>query len=221
MSSTGNSCKMFYEEDSDLMVKLRPYVTGDRIDIPMSNVLSRKWYKVIDTDMPEASAVANPFLDAYMHGSNAFVLLIIADVLHNLKLSVSFEMFKTETGFDPFDTDNHPWATAEINKLRCVAGGEEVTALIEPLIWSLTDLQMNNRGTTDRNQVVEDVWDMLDLNPDTILLRSLRTEIQEPILVPQDDQNTRQSRRSTTPKKKIPLYKRVSSVDLMGACDRD
>lgn len=216
-----NFCKMFYEDDSDLMVKLRPYVCGDRINIPMSNVLSRKWNKVVNTETCDARP-ANPLLDAFLNGPNAFVLLIVADVLHNLKLSVSFEMFKRETGFDPFDAKNNAWATSEIAQLRCEAGPEEVTALVEPLIWVLSDIQMvtQQRSGRERNYAAE-TWQELGIDPRDIGRNSAAANC----FVPQEllvaEEGTRRSRRrSATPKLKIPLYKRVSSVDLLGGCDR-
>lgn len=209
-----NNCKMFYEDDSDLMVKLRPYVTGDRINIPMSNVLSRKWNKVVDTELCDARP-ANPLLDALLNGPNAFVLLIVADVMHNLKLSVSFEMFKRETGFDPFDAKNNIWANSEISQLRCEAGDDEVTALVEPLMWILTEIQCSTQNCSGRNFVSE-IWDNLGISPlDTVDRKTNSCKAVEY----QEAQRVSR-RKSATPKKKIPLYKRVSSVDLLGGCDR-
>lgn len=201
------------------MVKLRPYVTGDRINIPMSNVLTRKWAKVVNPDTCDARP-ANPLLDAFLNGPNAFALLIVADVLHNLKLSVSFEMFKQETGFDPFDAKNNSWATAEINRLRCACEtADDVTALIEPLVWSLTDIQCNMPKNKHRNYV-DEIWEQLGINPEDArdnLTGTIHYGQQE---LTEYEEGIRKSRKSTTPKKKIPLYKRVSSVDLLGSCDR-
>lgn len=208
---------MFYEDESDLMVKLRPYVSGDRINIPMSNVMNRKWSKVVNPETCEARA-ANPLLDAFLSGRNAFVLLIVADVMHNLKLSVSFEMFKRETGFDPFDSKNNSWATAEINRLRGEAGDEDVTALIEPLMWSIMDIQCNMPTDSNRNYN-DEIWELLGISPqETIANGTATTSLDAQQL--EYDECVRMSRRSSTPKKKIPLYKRVSSVDLLGGSDR-
>lgn len=205
-----STCKMFYEEDSDLMVKLRPYVTGDRINIPMANVLSRKWNKVVNIETGEARS-ANPLLDAFLNGNNGFALLLVADILHNLKLSVSFEVFKKETGFDPFDCKNNPWAVSEINNLRSEVGDEEVTALMDLLIWSLTDIHNNPNMRSSQRNYVGEVWEELGISPQELRCDG---EQQPPHF---EDVARKSRRRSPTPKKKIPLYKRVTSTER--ACD--
>lgn len=212
------NCKMFYEDECDLMVKLRPYVCGDRIDVPMSNVVNRKWFKVLTHDRCDARP-QNPLLDAYLNGRNAFALLIIADVLHNLKLSVSFEMFKTETGFDPFDQKN-TWACAEINRLRCESGADNLTALIEPLMWKLTDLQCHS-GNLSRKNYVSEVWKELGINPEDTLVNVTTTSV---CMQESDSEGPARMRvtrrtRSATPKRRVPLYKKVSSADLLGICN--
>lgn len=211
--------KMFYEEATDLIVKLRPYISVNRTKTPFANVILRKYEHTLNEDGTDVLH-ANPLLDAYLNGRKGLALLIVADVLHNLKLTVSFEMFKRETGFDPFCPQNACWASEEINRFRSLAGDRELTALIEPLMWFLAESQ-------GKTIPIEGVWEDLGINPKMIhdLKHGAPAEPQY------DDDESFKSNMNTnmnttmntnikasTPKK-IPLYQRVSSVVMNVNCD--
>lgn len=211
VNSSEMPLKKFYEDDNDLIVKLRRYIVENRTQTQFANVIIRK-YKNALTEEHHDVLYANPLLDAYLKGSNAFALLIIADILHNLKLSVSYEIFTRETGFDPFDPKITDWAAKEINRLRSTAGNEDVDALVQPLVWSLQN-KKDAKDTKETKNVnySESVWKELGVNPQ--MLHDMMCGI--PAAKQNDESVDRPSREQTpTCKRKIPLYQRVSSRDL-------
>lgn len=113
------------------MVKLRGVVTGHRIDIRWTMFCVANTSNCWNGTTTAIFGPSSPLIGAYLSGRNAIVLLLIADVMHTLKLTVSFEVLKRETGLDFFDSKNKQWAIEEINLLRGDTSNDDVWALVD------------------------------------------------------------------------------------------
>lgn len=156
----------FYEEDDDLMPKLRPLVQPYNMLVPFNKLLEKKWRKTLNESCHVKPA--NDFLEAFMDCTSGRVTLYyIADLLHKLGLSVSYEMFKNETGYDLFDVSlRHQME--EQGQVMCRPGYQDG----EPqIIYKLSDF-VNGQNYYNENpelcydrDVVGEVWEDLNLWP--------------------------------------------------------
>lgn len=156
----------FYEEDDDLMPKLRPLVLPKNIFLPFNKLLEKKWCKTLN-DKGHVKA-ANEFLEAFLSAPNSSVVMFyIADLFHKLGLSVSYEMFKQETGYDLFEVSLRQQIEEQMMYM-CRPGYLETDPQV---IYKLNDF-VNGQSFYNKNpemcydrDVVNEIWDDLRLWP--------------------------------------------------------
>lgn len=156
----------YYEEEDDLMPRLRPLVLPEKICLQFNRVLDKKWKKALS----ESGHVkpANELLEALMSSASGRVTLYyVADLMHKLGLSVSYELFKHETGFDLFELSLRHQMEEQMQYV-CRPGYVEA----EPqIIYKLGDF-VNGQSFYNKNpemcydrDVVGEIWDDLELWP--------------------------------------------------------
>lgn len=158
----------YYEEQGQLMPKLRPYVTPMRLAVPFQKLMNKKWKKTLN----EQGRVKqyNEYLEAFTStAAGQTVLYYIADMLHKLGLSVAYEMFRLETGYDLFE-ESLRVQQAEQAPYMCRPGWDET---LPQIIYKLADFivyQEEFRASGDEEaicdyNIVDDIWDELKLWP--------------------------------------------------------
>lgn len=156
----------YYEDEDDIMPRLRPLILPQAIATQFSKILDKKWKKAL-TDRGHVRP-ANEFLDAFLETpSGRVVLFYVADLMHKLGLSVSYEFFRQESGFDLFQVSlRHQME--EQSQFIARPGYDET----EPqIIYKLSDF-VNGQSFYNKNpelcydrDVVNEIWDDLHLWP--------------------------------------------------------
>lgn len=94
--------KKYYEGSHQLMPKLRPLVVPTQLNFPFQKLMNKKWRKTLNEQ--GKVKLCNEYAEAFLNsGHGPASLYYVADLLHKLNLSVSFEMFKTESGYHLFE----------------------------------------------------------------------------------------------------------------------
>lgn len=156
----------YYEEDEDLMPKLRHLVQPRNIFLSFNKIMDKKWCKTIN-DKGQVKP-ANEFLEAIMSSpSGRVAMFYVSDLLHKLGLSVSYEMFRQETGYDLFEVSLRQQMEEQMLYV-CRPGYSET----EPqIIYKLSDF-INGQSFYNKNpemqyerDVINEIWDDLRLWP--------------------------------------------------------
>lgn len=156
-----------YEECWQLMPRLRPLVTPKELSIPFEKLMNRKWKKTLN----EQGRVkpCNDYLEAFLNTDGRVALYYIADLLHKLNLSVSYEMFRLESGYDLFEESVRVQREEQADYME----RENYDAAEPQIIYKLDDifdlhsnLKENPEQLTECNaDVIDEIWDELKLWP--------------------------------------------------------
>lgn len=156
----------FYEEEDDLMPQLRPLVQPGNIMQPFNKLLEKKWKKTLN-EMGHVKP-ANEFLEAFMScSSGRVVIYYIADLLNKLGLSVSYELFKNETGYDLFEVSLRHQMEEQIQYMYrpgFAEGEPQIIYKLSDFIQGQNYYNKNPELCYDRD-VVAEVWEDLNLWP--------------------------------------------------------
>lgn len=156
----------YYEDDDDLMPKLRPLVLPKNIEGPFNKLMDKKLRKTFN-DQGHVRA-ANEFLDAFLNcTSGRVVLYYIADLMQKLGLTVSYELFKQETGFDLYQVSLRHQMEEQLPYLLRPGYIESEPQIIYKLSDFVSGQNFYNKNPEmcyDRD-IVSEVWDDLNLWP--------------------------------------------------------
>lgn len=156
----------FYEEDDDLMPKIRHLVEPDRLLMPFTKLMEKKWRKTVD----EFGHVrrANDYLEAFHNSADGRVLLYyISDLLNKLGLSVSYEMFKNETGYDLFEVTMRHQMEEQIQYMyrpEFADGEPQIIFKLSDFVVGQDFYNKNPDCNYDR-EVIPEIWEDLNLWP--------------------------------------------------------
>lgn len=156
----------FYEEDDDLMPKLRILVQPQSLLNNFNKLMEKKWRKTIN-EMGNVRP-ANEFLEGFLNSaSGRVVIYYIADLFNKLGLSVSYEIFKNETGYDLFEVSLRHQMDEQIQFMYRpeFADGEPMIIYKMADFVGIQEIYNRAEGACYDRDIIPEIWEDLNLYP--------------------------------------------------------